>query len=429
MSNKTCMVGSCAIEGLKALTDKLNAKVVEKINDTQELVMVNDFARETNETLINKSLKDRIADIASWRWVFSDLSQRLDESVKALKHEQKAIKVVVQRIDDEIEQHAKIKPGCLGPGMDSVEKAVMKEFTFLCDQKASFEKMITVIDKQVANTENIKNRVNHDIAKKDETLAREESCANITKSSLTGICGKKKKKKGSSLTLWENKCMNLKRNGLRALCKAVMIRQQVRGARVQLTIAAQAYANKVESALRRRLHTNHFKLQEIEWQRQESLRDLQCLEEETLNTEQSLLANMEQERVVEAKLADRSFRPPGELTRDEVDNRLRGELARVRHFVRDLRSNLSEIKTLKDHLQITMAKMDCVAADIQQVVQLDEKRMVARFGDVSSVCSPSCRSQSTSEDKRTKKANMDSALHTIKEENENESEDDDYPFP
>lgn len=63
-----------------------------------------------------------------------------------------------------------------------------------------------------------------------------------------------------------------------------------------------------------------------------------------LNTEQSLVQNMEQERVVKARLADRSTRPPGELVKDEVNIKLKHELVRIKQFVRDLRKNMEGIR-------------------------------------------------------------------------------------
>jgi hypothetical protein len=43
----------------------------------------------------------------------------------------------------------------------------------------------------------------------------------------------------------------------------------VRGARVRLSIESQAHAAKVDAALRRRLHANTSKLEELSWQREE----------------------------------------------------------------------------------------------------------------------------------------------------------------
>lgn len=63
-----------------------------------------------------------------------------------------------------------------------------------------------------------------------------------------------------------------------------------------------------------------------------------------LNTEQSLIQNMEQERVVRARLADRTTRPPGELLKDEVNINLKNELIRIKQFVRDLRKNIESIR-------------------------------------------------------------------------------------
>lgn len=69
-----------------------------------------------------------------------------------------------------------------------------------------------------------------------------------------------------------------------------------------------------------------------------------------LNTEQSLIQNMEQEQVVKARLADRSTRPPGELVKDEVNLNLKHELVRIKQFVRDLRKNIEDIRwVLFDH--------------------------------------------------------------------------------
>lgn len=46
-------------EDLKNLNDRLSAKVVEQVNDTQELVMLNNFAHESNEYQFKKCLEDR----------------------------------------------------------------------------------------------------------------------------------------------------------------------------------------------------------------------------------------------------------------------------------------------------------------------------------------------------------------------------------
>lgn len=47
------------VENLKIMNDRLNAEVVEQVNDTQELVMLNNFARESNEYQFKKCLQER----------------------------------------------------------------------------------------------------------------------------------------------------------------------------------------------------------------------------------------------------------------------------------------------------------------------------------------------------------------------------------
>lgn len=59
MSTGPCYLGTCDLEGLRALNDKINARVVEQVNDTQELVMLNNFAHESNEYQFKKCLQDR----------------------------------------------------------------------------------------------------------------------------------------------------------------------------------------------------------------------------------------------------------------------------------------------------------------------------------------------------------------------------------
>lgn len=69
------------------------------------------------------------------------------------------------------------------------------------------------------------------------------------------------------------------------------------------------------------------------------MRDYQVLLDELTETEKNILETMEQERVVEARLADRAERPKGEQTKDEVDRKLRDELARLKSFEKQLRTN------------------------------------------------------------------------------------------
>lgn len=44
---------------VRYISDKLNAKVVEQVNDTQELVMLNNFMHESDEYLLKKCLQER----------------------------------------------------------------------------------------------------------------------------------------------------------------------------------------------------------------------------------------------------------------------------------------------------------------------------------------------------------------------------------
>lgn len=70
----------------------------------------------------------RIADIASWRWVLEDLSKRLEEIIDALKYEHNALRVVVQRVNGELNDHSRehSRPGALNPKKDFVEEAILE---------------------------------------------------------------------------------------------------------------------------------------------------------------------------------------------------------------------------------------------------------------------------------------------------------------
>lgn len=110
MYAKTCYLGACDLEGLRILNDKLNAKVVQKVNDTQELLMLNTYAQETNEYHFNenkKCLQNRMSDIAYWRWVLEDLTKRLIEAADALNYEHNALQVDINRLPNEIDNHSR----------------------------------------------------------------------------------------------------------------------------------------------------------------------------------------------------------------------------------------------------------------------------------------------------------------------------------
>lgn len=82
----------------------------------------------------------------------------------------------------------------------------------------------------------------------------------------------------------------------------------------------------------------------ISYQISQAVRDYKSLSEEQTATEQNLIETMEQERVIEARLADRTLRPVGELTKDEVDRKLRDELGRLRSFSKELRTTHDRIR-------------------------------------------------------------------------------------
>lgn len=70
----------------------------------------------------------RISDIYSWRWVLEDLSKRLDDATCSLNYELKALKVVSQRVQKEIDDHCieRTKPAALCPLSDAVEEAIIQ---------------------------------------------------------------------------------------------------------------------------------------------------------------------------------------------------------------------------------------------------------------------------------------------------------------
>uniref|UniRef100_A0A2A4JA11 Tektin n=1 Tax=Heliothis virescens TaxID=7102 RepID=A0A2A4JA11_HELVI len=463
MFAEPCYLGSFGLEDLRLLNDKLNAEVVEQVNDTQELVMLNNFAHESNEYQFKKCLQDRISDIASWRWVLEDLTKRLTEASGALQYELNALRVVVTRLQNEIEVHSKdgSRPGILSPLSDSVEEAILQEYEFLRDQKKNFEKMIKVVEAQTAAIDKTKKRIAADVLHKERALSVEEACGKVTAAAaqdrdrgefVQRRC--KKKRRASPVTRWERRCVSLKTAGLRALSNAIITRQQVRGARVHLSITAQAYAARVDAALRRRLNINKVKLQDIYWQKEEAIRDYKALEEELTATEQNLLETMDQERIVGIRLADRAQRPPGEHIKDEVDKKLREELGRLRNFIIQLRNNHNRITNLQHHLTECMARVDCCAEDILRVVRLDDNRIVQRLGEAPTelpqpprmppnippcktpipsqttpVCPDSCACKPDYDESETDLQGTrghEASLQSIQEEDEDY--DDDYPF-
>lgn len=84
----------------------------------------------------------------------------------------------------------------------------------------------------------------------------------------------------------------------------------------------------------------------------QALRDYNSLEEELETTERNLIETMDQERLVEARRADRLLRPARELTKDNVNRNLIDELGRMRSFSKQLRVNLERITLV--HTYITL---------------------------------------------------------------------------
>ncbi|KOB72006.1 Uncharacterized protein OBRU01_09848, partial [Operophtera brumata] len=292
----------CGLETLRAQHDSLNTRVVEQLNQTQELVMLNNFSRESNEYHFKKCLQERMSDIASWRWVLEDLARRLEEAIASLKYEHNALCVVGERVHNEIveKSEAGSRPGALSPMTDTVEHAILQEYNFLRDQKKKFAKLVLEVEKQVTALQKTKKRIEADVIHKKQALSVEESCASVSAHSSNMEGAQRNKKRGSPVGRWENRCSFLKRAGLRALsarCESVSVHSGA-GAHDESELGAETTAalkqNKIaRSSMAKRGET------------------------------------MEQERLVEARRADRLLRPGRELTRDQVDRNLSDELGRM----------------------------------------------------------------------------------------------------
>ncbi|XP_013141155.1 PREDICTED: tektin-2-like [Papilio polytes] len=402
---------------VRYISDKLNAKVVEQVNDTQELVMLNNFMHESDEYLLKKCLQERMSDVASWRWVLQDLEKRVDETISAIQHESDALHVVVERINDEIHASTNFaKPGALNPMIDFVEDAVMQELVFLRQQKKRFVTVIPQVEKLKVKLVKMKDRIQKEALQKCEAISVDEACWNTYKPDC--YSKKKKKKKSLSLVRWERRCAKLKDAGINTLRLAVVTRQKIRAARVDLSIAAQAYGARVDSAIRRRLHANIIKLQELEWQRHEAVRDLKSLDIELETTEKSVLDTMDRQKVVEGRLNERTLRPVKEQTVDQVTYQLRMEHGKLRRFTNELRNNIDRIVTLQNRLKEAITHIDCYADDILHVVKLDRQRLQARTDD-ETIAESNVTITPEPEEQEDSQRQMDFALEPIQEEDEN----------
>lgn len=61
---------------------------------------------------------------------------------------------------------------------------------------------------------------------------------------------------------------------------------------------------------------------------------------------------MDQERVVEARLAKRTLRPGKEMIKDDVNRQLRIELDQIQQFSKQLRSNMDRIRYISIFLKV-----------------------------------------------------------------------------
>ncbi|XP_050682852.1 uncharacterized protein LOC126978146 isoform X3 [Leptidea sinapis] len=372
-----CLGHSCDLDKIRAVNDKLNAEVVEQINGSQELVMLTNFARESNEYVYKKCLQERISDINSWRWVLEDLCKRLEEALVALRHEEKALRVVVERIQDEIENYSKqgSRPGVINPLNDAVEESIKQEFMFLRNQKRRFVNLALELDTQITLLEKTKNRIERDILSKEEAVNVDVYCADKDYSDAVVENWKKKRKQGLPMKKWEKRCETLKKAGLRALRSSIVTRQQ-------------------------------------------ALRDRRALEEEKLSAEKNLLNVLDQQRIVAARIVDRTNRPGIELIKDDVDRKLRGELVQIRQFEKEHQVNLKRIESLENAIADAIVKIDCSIVDLTYVINLDKERIRVRSGGEPRV-DPKGQDRAESAS-----ASFPTELTVIREE----EEEDDYPF-
>ncbi|XP_047998750.1 structural maintenance of chromosomes protein 1A-like [Leguminivora glycinivorella] len=410
------------LQKLQCINEDLSAKVLEQINSNQEILTLNDFEHQSN--------------IESWRWVLQDLSNRLEELIQSLKYEHKALRVVVERVKEEINRHSEegSKPGALSPQSDPVEDAINMEYKFLQEQKRKFEQIIRELDEQIPQIQKVKKRIEVSALNKEEAIHVEEKLPDLDVSSRRPS-KLIKKKSLSPLDKWERQCFALKKKGLCALSHAMSIRQQVRGCRRLLSVTAQSYATRVDSLLKRRLYLNKRKIEDLQWQKGEAQKDLESLSNELTATEQNVLETMEKVRLMEARLADRKLRPHKELTKDPVDRKLKDELQRLKKYLKYLRNNIDRITSLQGDLTASIVQMNCVEEELSKVIDLDENRIRLRTYDdeistsslngtgSSSVVPASSRSNDTRNDGFREHV----PLSVIKEEDE-VSSDDDYPL-
>ena len=54
-----CLGISCGMDKIRNINDSLNADVVEQVNESQELVTISNFLKESNEYQYKKCLEDR----------------------------------------------------------------------------------------------------------------------------------------------------------------------------------------------------------------------------------------------------------------------------------------------------------------------------------------------------------------------------------
>ncbi|NXA82803.1 TEKT2 protein, partial [Thryothorus ludovicianus] len=331
-------------------------------------------------------LKDRITTVDRWREALARCLTEIDLEIDALTKVKEAAENAIQAknlcLDVAIECLTfRESRRDIDVVRDPVEEELHREVKVIEKTKKELQQRVDDAFKQLCLLKEARQELSCDLQHKMEALEFDRQCVsfNPTSGNISFKVNPTRVPNGTTeLHEWETISQCNKERGEAEVRASIDLRGAITLTIAQTNNELDAQRTATEFALRKRIRDMEGALSELRWQEQNTLEEIDEMEEEIRQLEEDIRKRTLDLKVAHTRLETRTYRPHRELCRDQAQYGLTDEVQQLEGIIRALQQKRTESQDALDALYRQLHRIRTDIGYKTNSLQLDNKCMDTR---------------------------------------------------
>lgn len=331
-------------------------------------------------------LYDRMQDVTSWKDKLEQTIAETDQEIAQLTSHKERCETALTNMNTPYEvAHDNLATRSLRVAVDLVDDEVHQELTkegeVIDSIKNKLKQKVNEAFQQLCALQDADNAMCEDLADKMHSLDVDQQCHGLTNQSANIGFHKKATRIADGTVMpdsWDGHSNYNTQRAMSEIRASTALREAINNTIDQTANDLEAQRLRTEYAFRKRIHEVQMSKDEVEWQQNNTKREIKVLNDDVRGLKQAISDKDKPLEVAETRAENRTYRPRVELCRDAPHDGIISERNELQATVKTLIDQHNIAEDAMAQLRQTLNRLDDDWAVKSNSLELDERCMTKR---------------------------------------------------